>query len=289
MSIPSVSFEFFPPATEKMADNLWRAVERLAPLAPNFVSVTYGAGGSTRDRTHATVKRLKEETALEPAAHLTCVDATREEVDEVIQSYWDTGIRHIVALRGDPPEDAERYNPYPGGYENAAALTSGIRGIGDFHISVAAYPETHPDSPSADADIDMLKRKIDAGAEQAITQFFFEPEYFFRYRDAVTAAGLSIPIIPGIIPVLNLARIVSFAEKCGTTIPEWLRARFAGLEEDAAARKAVAAEVATELCQNLRSGGVDQFHFYTLNQAELTYAICRNLGLKPSMDSETGQ
>lgn len=289
MNRPSVSFEFFPPATEKMAANLWRAVERLAPLAPKFVSVTYGAGGSTRDRTHATVKRLKDETDLEPAAHLTCVGATRDEVDEVIRNYWAAGVRHIVALRGDPPDEAAHYSPHPGGYENAAALTAGIKAIGDFFISVAAYPETHPDSPSSEADIEMLKRKIDAGAEQAITQFFFEPELYFRYRDAVAAAGISIPIVPGIIPVLNLARIRTFAEKCGTAIPDWLAERFAGLDDDAAARKAVAAEAATELCEALQAGGVDQFHFYTLNQADLTYAICRNLGLKPEAASEGGQ
>jgi methylenetetrahydrofolate reductase (NADPH) len=280
MQAPKVSFEFFPPATEKMEETLWHSVERLAPLNPSFVSVTYGAGGSTRERTHATVKRLRDETALEPAAHLTCVGATRHEVNAVIQSYWDSGIRHIVALRGDPPEGAGGYTPHPDGYANAAELTAGIKKIADIFISVAAYPETHPDSASRAADIDMLKQKIDAGAEQAITQFFFEPDYFFRYRDAVAAAGISIPIIPGIIPVNNFTRIKSFAAMCGATIPDWMVKRFEGLEEDPDTRKLVAATIAAEFCHKLAAGGVDQFHFYTLNQADLTYAICHLLGLR---------
>ncbi|MBC26879.1 MAG: methylenetetrahydrofolate reductase [NAD(P)H] [Rhodospirillaceae bacterium] len=280
MSKTNVSFEFFPPASEKMEKSLWKAAGLLAPLKPKFVSITYGAGGSTRDRTHLTVKHLQEMTGLEPAAHLTCVGATIEEVNTVIRGYWEVGVRHIVALRGDPPNGTSgRYKPHPSGYENAAALTAGIRGIGDFFISVAAYPETHPESPSPAADIEMLKRKTEAGAKQAITQFFFNPEHFFRYRDQVAAAGISIPIIPGIIPVFNLARIKSFAAKCGTEVPSWLDERFIGLDDDVASRKGVAADIATELCQELRSEGVEQFHFYTLNQADLTLEICRNLGV----------
>ena len=280
MSKTTVSFEFFPPASEKMEKSLWKAVDLLAPLKPKFVSITYGAGGSTRDRTHATVKHMQEMTGLEPAAHLTCVGATVEEVNTVIRGYWEVGVRHIVALRGDPPDGSTGcYKPHPRGYENAAALTAGIRGIGDFFISVAAYPEMHPESASPAADIEMLKKKTDAGAKQAITQFFFNPEQYFRYRDKVAAAGISIPIIPGIIPVFNLARIKSFAAKCGTEVPSWLDERFIGLDDDVAARKAIAAEIATKLCQDLRSGGVKQFHFYTLNQADLTLEICRNLGV----------
>lgn len=282
MVTPKVSFEFFPPASEKMAETLWQSVERLAPLDPVFVSVTYGAGGSTRERTHATVKRLRDETSLEPVAHLTCVGATTAEVDEVIRSYWDAGIRHIVALRGDAPEDDEQYQPHPGGYANGAELTAGIKKIEDFFISVSAYPEKHPDSVSRQADIEMLKQKIDAGAGQAITQFFFEPEYFFRYRDAVAAAGISIPVIPGIIPVINFTRIQSFAATCGAKIPDWMTQRFDGLEEDPQTRKLVAATIAAEICQKLTAEGVEQFHFYTLNQADLTYAICHILGLRPS-------
>ena len=280
MSKTTVSFEFFPPASEKMEKSLWKAVDLLAPLKPKFVSITYGAGGSTRDRTHATVKRMQEMTGLEPAAHLTCVGATVEEVNTVIRGYWEVGVRHIVALRGDPPDGSTGcYKPHPRGYENAAALTAGIRGIGDFFISVAAYPEMHPESASPAADIEMLKKKTDAGAKQAITQFFFNPEQYFRYRDKVAAAGISIPIIPGIIPVFNLARIKSFAAKCGTEVPSWLDERFIGLDDDVAARKAIAVDIATKLCQDLRSGGVKQFHFYTLNQADLTLEICRNLGV----------
>ena len=280
MSNTTVSFEFFPPASEKMEKSLWKAVDLLAPLKPKFVSITYGAGGSTRDRTHATVKRMQEMTGLEPAAHLTCVGATVEEVNTVIRGYWEVGVRHIVALRGDPPDGSTGcYKPHPRGYENAASLTAGIRGIGDFFISVAAYPEMHPESASPAADIEMLKKKTDAGAKQAITQFFFNPEQYFRYRDKVAAAGISIPIIPGIIPVFNLARIKSFAAKCGTEVPSWLDERFIGLDDDVAARKAIAVDIATKLCQDLRSGGVKQFHFYTLNQADLTLEICRNLGV----------
>ncbi len=279
---PKVSFEFFPPASEKMAEMLWLAVERLAPLDPTFVSVTYGAGGSTRERTHSTVKRLRDETSLEPAAHLTCVGATKTEIDGIIRSYWDSGVRHIVALRGDTQGDNGKYQPHPNGYANGAELTKGIKNIADFFISVSAYPEKHPDSASRSADIEMLKQKVDAGAGQAITQFFFEPEYFFRYRDAVAAAGVSIPLIPGIIPVINFKRIQSFAATCGTKIPDWMIERFEGLEDDPQTRKMVAATIAAETCQKLAAGGVEQYHFYTLNQADLTYAICHILGLRPS-------
>ena len=279
---PKGSFEFFPPASEKMAEILWLSVKRLAPLEPTFVSVTYGAGGSTRERTHSTVKRLRDETSLEPAAHLTCVGATKTEIDAIIRSYWDAGIRHIVALRGDAPGDNGKYQPHPKGYANGAELTKGIKKIADFFVSVSAYPEKHPDSVSRRADIEMLKQKVDAGACQAISQFFFEPEYFFRYRDAVAAAGISIPLIPGIIPVINFTRIQSFAATCGAKIPSWMTDQFDGLEDDPQTRKLVAATIAAETCQKLAAGGVEQYHFYTLNQADLTYAICHILGLRPS-------
>ena len=283
----NVSFEFFPPKTEEMEKNLWEAVGRLAPLTPNFVSVTYGAGGSTRERTHSTVRRLVAETALTPAAHLTCVAATRAEIDAVIQSYRDAGVRHIVALRGDPTEGvAAKYAPHPGGYQNAADLVAGIKRIADIEVSVSAYPEKHPDSPTVEADIDMLKRKIDAGASRAITQFFFENDLYFRYLDRVRARGIELPVTPGILPVQNFKQAKSFAERTGASVPDWLAARFDGLDHDPATRKLIAAAIAAEQVFDLVDRGVSDFHFYTMNRADLVYAICHLLGLRPAAKKE---
>jgi methylenetetrahydrofolate reductase (NADPH) len=277
----AVSFEFFPPKTAKMEASLWAAIQKLQPLRPRFVSVTYGAGGSTRERTHATVERLVRETDLHPAAHLTCVGATREEVDAVIRSYWQAGVRHIVALRGDPPEGAHTsYRPYPGGYANAAALVPGILAAGDFEVSVAAYPEKHPNSPSLAADIDNLKAKIDAGATRAITQFFFDNDHYYRYLDAVGAAGIDVPIVPGIIPIHNFAQVARFSAQCGTSIPAHVAARFEGLDDDVETTHLIAATVAAEQVLDLTSQGVREFHFYTLNRAALVYAICHLLGIR---------
>jgi len=279
----AVSFEFFPPATEEMEKTLWESVERLKPLAPTFVSVTYGAGGSTRERTHATVKRILAETSLIPAAHLTCVAATRDEVDAIVRSYYDAGVRHIVALRGDPVGGAgTKYAPHPGGYQNAADLAAGIKRIhGDFEISVSAYPEKHPESPTLDADIDMLKAKVDAGAGRAITQFFFENDLYFRYLDRVRARGIDIPIVPGILPVQNFKAATNFAARAGASVPVWLAERFQGLENDPTTRKLIAAAVAAEQVLDLFDRGVTNFHFYTMNRADLVYAICHLLGLRP--------
>lgn len=276
----SVSFEFFPPATEEMHRKLWSSVERLAPLKPAFMSVTYGAGGSTRERTHATVKRMLDETDVPPAAHLTCVDASRGEVDDVVRAYKDAGIRKIVALRGDPSDPEKGFQPHPQGYQNAAELVEGIRKIGDFDVSVAAYPEKHPDSPSVQADLDNLKRKIDAGANRAITQFFFDTDDFPRFVDRARAAGISVPIVPGIMPVTNFAKLCKFAAGCGATIPEWLAQLFEGLDEQPEERKLIAASVAISQCERLLEYGVRSFHFYTLNRAELTRAICHALGVR---------
>ena len=279
-----VSFEFFPPKTEEMEQTLWEAVGRLAPLQPAFVSVTYGAGGSTRERTHATVKRILAETALVPAAHLTCVDATRAEVDSVIESYVDAGVKHIVALRGDPSGGVgERYTPHPGGYSNAADLVAGIKRRCGAEVSVSAYPERHPESRSVDADIDMLKAKVDAGATRAITQFFFDNDVYFRYLDRVRARGIEIPIVPGLLPVQNFKQTRNFAERCGTSVPDWLAERFAGLEQDVATRKLIAAAVAAEQALDLVDRGVTDFHFYTMNRADLVYAVCHLLGLRPQV------
>jgi methylenetetrahydrofolate reductase (NADH) len=280
----AVSFEFFPPATEEMDKILWESIERLAPLAPNFVSVTYGAGGSTRARTHATVRRILAETALTPAAHLTCVAATRGEVDAIVRNYQDAGVRHIVALRGDLiGGPGTKYAPHPGGYQNAADLTAGIKRIGDFEISVSAYPEKHPDSPTVQADIDMLKAKVDAGASRAITQFFFENDLYFRYLDRVRARGIDIPIVPGILPVQNFKATTAFAARCGASVPAWLAERFRGLDNDAATRKLIAAAVAAEQVLDLVDRGVTTFHFYTMNRADLVFAICHLLGLRPAV------
>lgn len=283
-----VSFEFFPPKTEKMEETLWRSIEKLAPLAPVFVSVTYGAGGSTRERTHATVARILKETALTPAAHLTCVDATKADVDAVARAYHAVGVRHIVALRGDPAEGVgSTYRPHPEGYASTPDLIAGLKAIADFEISVSAYPEMHPESPDWQTEIDLLKRKVDAGATRAITQFFFDNDLFEAYVEKVRAAGIFIPILPGIIPIHNFTQIAKFAGACGTSIPARLAARFAGLEEDAETRKLVAAAVAAEQVDDLVSRGVSDFHFYTLNRADLVYAICHLLGIKPAHSAAT--
>jgi methylenetetrahydrofolate reductase (NADPH) len=275
-----VSFEFFPPKTEKMEETLWESVKTLEPLAPRFVSVTYGAGGSTRERTHATVARIVRETSIPAAAHLTCVNATRDEVDAIARSYWEVGVRHIVAIRGDPPEQGAKFVPHPGGYANAAELVAGLKQVAPFEISVAAFPECHPDSPSLDADLDNLKRKVDAGANRATTQFFFDPQCFFRYLDKVAAAGIDIEILPGIMPVTNFAAINRMAAINGTSVPDWVGRLFEGLDDLPAARQLVAATIAAELCAQLYAGGVRHFHFYTLNRAELSYAICHLLGVR---------
>ena len=279
-----VSFEFFPPKTEKMSETLWESVKTLEPLNPRFVSVTYGAGGSTRERTHEAVRRIVGETNIPAAAHLTCVQATREEVDEVAREYWAEGVRHIVALRGDAPDGADGYSPHPGGYENAADLIAGLKRIADFEISVAAYPEVHPDSLDRQSDLDNLKRKFDAGATRAITQFFFEPECFFDFRDKAATAGIAGEIAPGIMPVLSFAAVQRMSGLCGTAIPEWMEGLFRGLDERPEARQLVSATIAAELCRRLYAGGVRKFHFYTLNRAELSYAICHMLGLRPQGD-----
>ena len=277
-----VSFEFFPPRTAEMEQTLWQAIARLAPLQPNFVSVTYGAGGSTRERTHATVTRILAETMLTPAAHLTCVAATRAQADAVIETYAQAGVRHIVALRGDPPGGiGERFSPHPGGYRNAADLVAGIKRIADLEVSVSAYPEKHPDSADIAADLDMLKAKVDAGANRAITQFFFENDLYFRYLDRVRAAGIDIPIVPGILPVQNFTQTRNFAARAGASVPDWLAARFDGLDDDPATRKLIAAAVAAEQVLGLVDRGVSDFHFYTMNRADLAYAICHLLGLRP--------
>jgi methylenetetrahydrofolate reductase (NADPH) len=276
----AMSFEFFPPKTDAMAETLWTSIQTLAPLNPRFVSVTYGAGGSTRERTHATVERILTETSLTPVAHLTCVGAARPEVDEVARDYWRMGVRHIVALRGDPPEPGTRFAPYPGGYANAAELVAGLKAIAPFEISVAAYPEMHPDSGTRQADLDNLKRKVDAGADRAITQFFFSADCFLRFQDVVAAAGMTIEVVPGILPVSNVAQTRRFAQACGARIPDWLDKLFEGLDDLPAARQLIAATVAAELCGQLYAGGVRCFHFYTLNRAELSYAICHLLGAR---------
>jgi methylenetetrahydrofolate reductase (NADPH) len=281
----AVSFEFFPPKDEGMEKVLWESVERLKPLAPDFVSVTYGAGGSTRERTHSTVKRILAETPLTPAAHLTCVAATRAEIDSVVRGYHDAGVRHIVALRGDSIDGpGSRYAPHPGGYANAAELVGGIKRVADFEVSVSAYPEKHPDSPTVEADIDMLKAKVGAGAGRAITQFFFENDLYFRYLDRVRARGIDIPIVPGILPVQNYKAMTGFAARCGASVPVWLAERFHGLEQDPSTRKLIAAAVAAEQVIDLFDRGVTSFHFYTMNRADLVYAICHLLGLRPAVE-----
>lgn len=278
----SVSFEFFPPKNERMEEALWAAVRRLEPLSPGFVSVTYGAGGSTRERTHATVARIVRETSLQPAAHLTCVGASRCEVDAVARAYWQAGVRHIVALRGDPPAGVgARYEPHPGGYANAAALVAGIASIGAFEISVAGYPEKHPESPSVAHDLDNLKAKVDAGASRVITQFFFDNTQYLRFVENARAHGIWCPIVPGIVPIHNFKQVAGFAAKTGASIPAWLARRFDGLDDDPATTHLVAAAVAAEQVMDLVDQGIRHFHFYTLNRADLVFAICHLLGLRP--------
>lgn len=280
-----VSFEFFPPKTAEMEEQLWRSIRRLEPLGPEFVSVTYGAGGSTRDRTHATVKRIVDETGLAPAAHLTCVGASREEIDNVVRNYWDAGIRHIVALRGDMP-DGGAYAPHPQGYAYTSDLIGGIRKVAPFEISVSAYPERHPDSASAAQDIQLLKGKVDAGATRALTQFGFDNAAFARFRDAAAREGINIPIVPGLIPTTNIKGIVRMAAKAGATVPDWLKRLYEGLDHDPETRRLIAAAVLAEQVEQLRGLGFDQFHFYTLNQADLTYAACRLLGMQEAGKEE---
>ncbi|MBT8079496.1 MAG: methylenetetrahydrofolate reductase [Gammaproteobacteria bacterium] len=279
-----VTFEFFPPHSEAMEKTLWNSIERLAPLAPRFVSVTYGADGSTRERTHNVVARVRRETSLTAAPHLTCVGATRAEVDAVAQTYRNLGVRHLVALRGDPPQGEQHYEPHPAGYAYAADLVAGLRRIADFDITVAAYPEVHPDAKNAQADLDNLKRKFDAGASRAITQFFFDDSAFLRFRERCTAAGIDAPVIPGILPVTRFPQLVRFAKRCGTNVPRWLFERFDGLDDDAETRQLIAASVAIEQVMRLEREGVKEFHFYTLNRAELTYAICHALGVRPQRE-----
>jgi methylenetetrahydrofolate reductase (NADPH) len=275
-----VSFEFFPPKSEEMETTLWESIRRLAPLNPEFVSVTYGAGGSTRERTHRTVKRILDETHLKPAAHLTCVDASCDEVDEVIRAYWDAGVRHIVSLRGDPPTGFGDYTPRADGYQNATELTAAIKKIGDFEVSVGVYPEKHPQSPSLAFDLDVLRQKVDAGATRGISQFFFEPHTFLRYRDAVADAGIRIDLTPGIMPVTNFKGLRRMAAACEAAVPGWMERLFEGLDDDAETRKLLASAVAVEMCLGLEREGVENFHFYTLNRADLVFAIGRILGLK---------
>ena len=276
-----VSFEFFPPADAAMEATLWQSVQRLAPLAPRFVSVTYGADGSTRDRTHALVKRIQSETALTGAPHLICVGAPRGEVLDIARRYWDEGIRHIVALRGDAPQGVTTYEPHPDGFAYGADLVAGLRSVADFDISVAAYPEMHPEARSAEDDLENFRRKVDAGATRAITQFFFDTDDYLRFRDRCVAAGIGISIVPGILPITRFPQVTRFAARCGAKIPSWLAERFAGLDDDPDTRRLIAGNVAIEQVSRLRRHGVNEFHFYTLNRAELTYAICHALGLRP--------
>jgi methylenetetrahydrofolate reductase (NADPH) len=281
--LPAISFEFFPPKTEEMERSLWDTINRLAPLTPNFVSVTYGAGGSTRERTHSTITRILSETDLTPAAHLTCVGAARGEIDEIVDRYHDVGVRHIVALRGDPPGGiGTAYATHPDGYQTSPELVAGIkRRHGDIEISVSAYPEKHPESPNFDADIDVLQAKVDAGATRAITQVFFDNDLYFRYLERVRARGISIPIVPGIMPMHNFKQARNFVTRAGTTVPDWLAAKFDGLDDDAETRKLVAATVAAGQVQKLAKHGVDTFHFYTMNRADLVFAISHLLGIRP--------
>ena len=276
-----VSFEFFPPKTEEMEKSLWEAIARLEPLQPNFVSITYGAGGTTRERTHATVERIVNETTLKPAAHLTCVSASRAEVDEVVQGYYDAGVRHIVALRGDPPGGPDApYAPNPNGYQTTPDLVAGIKAIGDIEVSVAAYPEKHPQSANLLHDIELLKRKVDAGADRAITQFFFDNSVYLRFLDVAAAAGITIPIVPGIVPMQNFKQTAGFAKRTGASVPAWLAERFEGLDDDPTTRRLVAAAVCAEQVVDLIDRGVQDLHFITMNRADLVFAICHLIGLR---------
>jgi len=278
---PKVSFEFFPPNTEKMEQTLWQSIERLAVLKPRFVSVTYGADGSTRERTHNAVARIMRDTNLTAAPHLTCIGATRGEIDDIARQYWDMGVRHLVALRGDAPRDSGPYIPSANGYAYASDLVAGLKKVADFDISVAAYPEVHPEAVNAAMDLDNLKRKLDAGASRAITQFFFDVGAYLSFRDRCVAAGIDSVVVPGILPITRFPQLERFATQCGTSVPKWLRQRFAGLNDDAETRKLIAASVAIEQVRMLKKQGIDEFHFYTLNRSELTYAICHALGVRP--------
>lgn len=279
--VPIVTFEFFPPNTPAMEKTLWESIERLAVLEPQFVSVTYGADGSTRARTHAAVERISRETSLTAAPHLTCVGASKEEIDDIARAYWDMGIRHLVALRGDAPAGSDGYEPHAQGYAYASDLVAGLKNVADFDISVAAYPEVHPEAESAAADLDNLKRKLDAGASRAITQFFFDNDAFLRFRDRCAVAGIDSALVPGILPITRFPQLTRFAAMCGATVPQWLSERFKGLEDDAETRRLIAASVAIEQVRALSKEGIDEFHFYTLNRSELTFAICHALGVRP--------
>ncbi|WP_370177598.1 methylenetetrahydrofolate reductase [NAD(P)H] [Alteriqipengyuania sp.] len=281
-----VSFEFFPPKSEKMEAQLWDAVTELKPLDPAFVSVTYGAGGSTRERTHKTVARIIAEAGIPAAAHLTCVDASRKETQRIAEQYWEAGVRHIVALRGDAGEPGAPFKPHPEGYNDAEELVRGLKEVADFEISVAAYPECHPDARSPQAEIDYLKRKIDAGANRAITQFFFAPETFFAFLDKTKQAGIDVPVVPGILPITNVAKARQFAGQCGAEIPGWMDSLFEGLDARPAARQLISATIAAEMCRRLYAGGIRHYHFYTLNRADLAYAICHLLGMRPKETAE---
>jgi len=278
---PKVSFEFFPPNTEKMEATMWQSIDRLAALEPSFVSVTYGADGSTRERTHNAVARIMKETDLRAAPHLTCIGASRGEIDDIAREYWDMGIRHLVALRGDAPKDVDHYEPHPDGYAYASDLVEGLKKVGDFEISVAAYPEVHPEASNAEFDLENLKRKLDAGASNAITQFFFDTDVFLDFRDRCAAAGIDSPIVPGILPITRFPQLERFATACGASVPDWLRQWFDGLEDDAQTRQMIAATVAIEQVRRLQAEGINKFHFYTLNRSELAFAICHALGVRP--------
>lgn len=279
--VPRVSFEFFPPKTAEAEEKLWQVILALETLNPSFVSVTYGAGGTTRERTHETVKRIRDRTSLKPAAHLTCVGASRAELDAVAQAYWNAGIRHIVALRGDPPKGSGKYVPHPEGYVYSSDLVKGLKAIGDFEISVAAFPECHPESSGFEQDMHALKCKVENGATRAITQYFFETDDFLRLRDKVVSSGIAVSLVPGMIPIGNFAQLKNFSAMCGASIPAWLEQRFAGLDERPAARDEAAIELVTRQCETLRKEGVTQFHFYTLNRSDLTMEVCANLGVTP--------
>lgn len=287
ISSAQVSFEFFPPNSVEMEQILWASIKRLEVLRPSLVSVTYGADGSTRERTHSAVQRILEETSLTPAPHLTCIDAARGEIDDIARAYWDMGVRHLVALRGDPPRREKPYRPHPDGYAYAADLVAGLKKVADFDITVAAYPEVHPEAPSAAFDLDNLKRKLDAGASRAITQFFFDVGAYLEFRDKCAAAGIESSIIPGILPITRFPQLTRFAQQCGATVPDWLVDRFDGLEDDAETRALISASVAIDQVHQLQAEGVDQFHFYTLNRSELTFAICHAIGVRPKKITET--
>ena len=282
---PAVSFEFFPPHTEKMEATMWQSIERLAELEPSFVSVTYGADGSTRERTHNAVARIMQDTHLRAAPHLTCIGASRGEIDDIAREYWDMGVRHLVALRGDAPKDAARYEPHPEGYAYAADLVEGLKNVADFEISVAAYPEVHPEAPNADFDLENLKRKLDAGATRAISQFFFDTDVFLNFRDRCAAVGIDAPLVPGILPITRFPQLEKFAAACGASVPDWLRQWFDGLEDDVQTRQMIAASVAINQVRRLQAEGISEFHFYTLNRSELSFAICHALGVRP-LDQE---